>query len=111
MVYTRHGHHIDGTVLDKSADKPPVARCGGPALCANCALDVQGWKLKHTDWHEDICAFNEGTLFKVRDALYKAGLTKAECTEAIQEMQNAGILFRERLPYINEDGTLRQSTA
>ena len=51
-------------------------------------------------WHD------EDTLFKVKDALVK-GLKSMEGVEAdrinfaitlIQEMQNAGILFRERVP-------------
>ncbi len=38
MAYTRHGHHIYGSVLEK--EKPlSVARCGGPGLCLVCSKD------------------------------------------------------------------------
>lgn len=40
--------------------------------------------------------FNENTLFKVYDVLRAAGLTEEQSREAINEMQNKGILFRER---------------
>lgn len=43
---------------------------------------------------------NEGTLFKVREALEKAGLGPTRLDEAVNEMQNAGILFRERTPEV-----------
>lgn len=41
--------------------------------------------------------FTENTLFKVYDALRKAGLGEIEAREAIAEMQNVGVLFRERI--------------
>jgi len=40
MVYTRHGHHIQGTTKDVENPKS-VARCGGPALCRECYVDVE----------------------------------------------------------------------
>lgn len=36
------------------------------------------------------------TLYIVHDALERSGLTRDQAQEAIREMQNAGILFRER---------------
>lgn len=42
MAYTRHGHHIAGTILEEN--KPPVARCGGPSICSVCALDASPYK-------------------------------------------------------------------
>jgi hypothetical protein len=38
----------------------------------------------------------ENTMYKVRDALHKAGLYGPQIDRAIDEMQNHGILFRER---------------
>lgn len=38
MTYTRHGHHINGTPME-SGEMPTKARCGGPAICSECALD------------------------------------------------------------------------
>lgn len=40
--------------------------------------------------------FTEATLFKVYKALRATGLTEQQAEDAINEMQNAGILFRER---------------
>lgn len=37
--YTRHGHPIVGLPQDPRR-QPPVARCGGPSLCAGCTQDA-----------------------------------------------------------------------
>lgn len=38
--WTRHGHAVPGvTVIGEK--RPPVARCGGPALCQKCAVDAE----------------------------------------------------------------------
>lgn len=39
---------------------------------------------------------DEDTLFKVYDALRRTGLDEQQARHAIMEMQNVGILFRER---------------
>jgi hypothetical protein len=49
---------------------------------------------------------DENTLVKVYDALQQAGLNIAQASDAVNEMQQAGILFRERmpaLPYFTKD--------
>lgn len=38
--WTRHGHPIPGVTVAGHARPTAVARCGGPALCTQCALDV-----------------------------------------------------------------------
>lgn len=48
---------------------------------------------------QDLTDALEGTIFKVYAALMKSGLTHKQATDAINEMQNEGILFRE----IHED--------
>lgn len=40
--------------------------------------------------------YNDGTMFKVYQALRRAGLSEPQALNAINEMQNDGILFRER---------------
>lgn len=40
--------------------------------------------------------YDEGTLTKVYWALGRSGLSDVQITDSINEMQNAGILFRER---------------
>lgn len=40
--------------------------------------------------------FLEGTMQKAFEALKKAGLTNDQALDGLREMQNAGILFRER---------------
>lgn len=36
--YTTHGHPIKGQV--QSGKRPPIARCGGPRLCKQCAKEA-----------------------------------------------------------------------
>jgi len=85
-MYTRHGHQIDGTIVETPLPEK-VARCGGPGLCAQCSIDASSApKEKHT----------ENTLFIVQRVLHGAGLNDHQVLETINEFQNAGILFRER---------------
>ena len=37
--WTRHGHAVRGVTVD-GPGRPPVARCGGPAVCGQCARDA-----------------------------------------------------------------------
>lgn len=53
--------------------------------------------IKSWDWIEDTTYYNEATLFKVNAALRDSGLSPAQAKGAINEMQNANILFRERI--------------
>lgn len=99
-MFTRHGHHIEGTTGVAKPEGMEVARCGGPGLCPGCSTDATQAVLEKTPWHEDILCWNEGTIGKVRGALYQAGLTQSECTNAIEYMQAAGVKFRENLPYM-----------
>ena len=38
--WTRHGHPVDGVTVH-GAGRPPVARCGGPGMCRECARDCR----------------------------------------------------------------------
>lgn len=61
---------------------------------------------------EDICYHDENTLEKVRDCLRQnLGLSPNKTNAIVSAMQKRGILFRERLPYINEDDQVREETA
>lgn len=40
MTYTRHGHHIPGTVFDDEKGQIQKVRCGGIALCTDCQKDL-----------------------------------------------------------------------
>jgi len=44
----------------------------------------------------DTTAHDENTIIKVFSALCRAGLSDQQVSDAITEMQNEGILFRER---------------
>lgn len=44
----------------------------------------------------EVCHYDENTLAKVYWALGRAGLSDVQITDAINKMQNGGILFRER---------------
>lgn len=41
--WTRHGHPVPGVTVypEDRAGRPPVARCGGEALCAQCRADAE----------------------------------------------------------------------
>lgn len=54
---------------------------------------------------QDVTAFDEQTLFKVFRALIESGLTEKQALSAINQMQNVGILFRERWPSVTGDAT------
>lgn len=39
--WTSHGHVIPGvTKVDADGKRPPIARCGGPRLCPQCAREA-----------------------------------------------------------------------
>ena len=44
----------------------------------------------------EVCHYDENTLAKVYWALGRAGLSDVQITDAVNKMQNGGILFRER---------------
>lgn len=98
MAWTSHGHQIPGTE-ELTIGRPPKVPCGNAPICVNCMLEVAKAD-KMQKWHEEVNCYNEGTRYKVYEALWKAGLTRSECNNAIEYMERAGILFREKLPYI-----------
>lgn len=86
MAYTRHGHQIAGTPADGKQPEQ-IARCGGPGLCRDCSLEAAATpKETHTEF----------TMYTVHGALVRSGLSSQQATDAITELQNSGILFRER---------------
>lgn len=69
---------------DLSEDFHSASRCGEAGEpCPGCVRESQ--QLTH----------NEGTLRKVYDALGRAGLTEQQSIDAINDMQNNGLYFRE----------------
>jgi uncharacterized Zn-binding protein involved in type VI secretion len=41
LGFTRHGHPVGSTTVPELAiPRPPVARCGGPAMCSECGRDA-----------------------------------------------------------------------
>lgn len=94
-MYTRHGHQIPNTKVE--GERPQhVARCGGPRLCSQCSIEALKAILDPKPASEDDVTFTENTLYKVYDALRGSGLSEDQSRDAISNMQNAGILFRER---------------
>lgn len=84
-------------------DEPEVVKpCGGPKVCKDCEneAEVAGKALRALRYlqgketGEDY--YDEGTLHKVFRALVASGASDQQAIEAISEMQNEGILFRER---------------
>lgn len=41
MTFTRHGHQVANTPVDPQDSRRPVARCGGPSFCPQCAVDSE----------------------------------------------------------------------
>lgn len=97
MAYTSHGHLIPGTE-DCNETQPPKARCGGITQCRQCANEAFDVKsLLYKNYVVDVSKHNEATLGKVRAGLAKARIPKDKIDDAIREMQNYGIIFRERI--------------
>lgn len=62
------------------------------------AVNVSAYGTDHADGLEPgEIYFDEYTLFKVVHALHEAGIPDKQAEDAINAMQNAGILFRERM--------------
>ena len=97
MAFTSHGHRILGTT-DTGPFEGSVARCGGPGLCAPCSMEATTARRSQWSGEDETGYHTEETLFRVFEALLKADLTREKALDAIREMQNHGILFRERTP-------------
>lgn len=41
MSWTTHGHHIPGTMLDRSQRPASIAGCGGPSECTQCQRETR----------------------------------------------------------------------
>lgn len=101
----RPTHEVSLTVRTKEADEwtyihnymSRLAAEWGPhheqVSVSSVMLNDDGTKMVEdpTGYH------SEDTLNKVYNALAKVGLTPQQITEAVFAMQNAGILFRERI--------------
>lgn len=96
-AYTTHGWEIPRSV--ENHPKPDkVFLCDGPTKCKQCMIQVAEWQIPDkTWWTQDVTRYNEETLHKVSKALQRTGLDDKQSLWAIIEMQNEGILFRERL--------------
>lgn len=55
---------------------------------------------------QDVTTFDEGTLHKVYDALSRAEVTGQQAIDAVNQMMNAGILFREKLTFPDKQDRL-----
>lgn len=77
--------------VDNSGKEPDEEELAQRILVV--ATEFTAWlagPVEHEESHD------EDTLHKVHQALMRAGLTEAQGLNAINEMQNGGILFRER---------------
>lgn len=55
--------------------------------------------------------FTEQTMFKVYKSLRKIGLDEDKAIDAMNEMQNEGILFREKRPANNPGPVYRETSS
>lgn len=63
-------------------------------------------RIGKVEFREEGVYFTEETLFKAYKAICRAGVTPEFAEKIINEMQNAGILFRERVPQIIQPKTV-----
>ncbi len=84
-------------------DDEPLEQESRRSVCSNWWNDVkkrvraQNLRDLDGDWSiQDANYLYDTTLQTVRDALLRAGLTETQATDSINQMLNAGILFRER---------------
>jgi hypothetical protein len=64
--WTRHGHEIPGLTVAGSG-RPPVARCGGVAVCSTCRRDAERLRLEHRAQHaNDGSRLDAGVVFRKR---------------------------------------------
>lgn len=103
-MYTTHGHLIAGTTVVPYDRPAQVARCGGPGLCDQCSQDALQARRKASRPLIESLTYDENTLVKVYAALARVGIEKdtamsdsTTAVEVVQELLNAGILFRERI--------------
>lgn len=90
MTWTKHGHQIPDTTVDDNNRPVIVERCGGVRLCHDCMKEVaERWNTTELNATQ--------TVLKVFNALVKAGISHQQGLDAIDSMQNSGILFRERV--------------
>lgn len=91
MAWTQHGHQIPESPVE-SPEPNLVAKCGGTRMCRVCMQDAANWD---TTMRKELIV-TEHTILKVFIVLKKLGLSDELVLDAINEMQNQGILFRER---------------
>lgn len=100
MAYTNHGWHIPETE-SKPVPKIKPVNCGGPTECTNCALDVlNATRHNQLAWREEVVCYNDGTYLKAKQALGGCFLTRSEADDVLDALEKAGILLREKLPYV-----------
>lgn len=112
MAITSHGYHIPGSVYKETEKYVNRARCGGVTICSICMGDVGRWReqeatetnKKNEPGDPAREYFEEGTMSVVFNAMVGSGLSRDQALDAMREMQNAGILFRQRLPeFVGQD--------
>lgn len=65
----------------------------------------EGTEYRRVTIRDDVY-YTEETLHTVYKALRRAGMSEEQCERAINEMQNDGILFRERIPPLVKPRTI-----
>lgn len=106
MAFTTHGHQIEGSPAQPRPAGMLVVRCGGPVLCSQCSKEAADWLKTNEVTIEPAPTtpptappeefYNEETLRKVYDVLWRTGHKYQESVDLVTELLNVGILFRER---------------
>lgn len=74
MAYTRHGHHIPGTLKGEGVTKAPAPkRCGGVRTCLDCQVDAEAYMTSVTGSGEDFQVKAKELVKQYTDARNLAG--------------------------------------
>lgn len=105
-MYTQHGHHIPGTVLEDRPQGLMTARCGGVKICKDCAIDAT--KALTPEVREIVeeankpqkVYYTKEAVDKLYEVLNKSGLFNIDETfRVINALQEAGIVMKDRVTH------------
>ncbi len=87
MANTKHGHHIPGTPPSEYKGEP-VARCGGPGFCTECAFDCSNYWSRA----ETLAELKEkGLVFE--ENVYAAGMNPVPQKSPEGEDSKSGVFY------------------
>lgn len=87
-MFTKHGHHIPGTVLGEERPEK-VIRCGGPGLCKECSEEVQRAMFAPENSYEPlVLESTPATVHQIPPAPLSDEELRLECLKLAVEMKS-----------------------